>query len=171
MTQVNTRIASLAYLAALALSAPALAGAVSVNSADGIVTLEATDASVDVVMENLAQSLGFEVERLGPASCSKPVWGRYSGSLGNVLSRALEKQSHLILYSAATSAVEKVVLFGSCEAPVESAAIAAPQASPQPQPRTSAQQGRSALLAQPKPLAREIIPQPPAAIRSRSGVN
>ena len=159
------RIDATIALAEFLLPAIAAAGTVTVNEAQGKLSIDTTDAAVDEVLAQIGQSQGFEVERIGAAAVEK-LSGNFAGSLGDVVARILQNENHMIVHSATAKAgIARIVLFGS-GSKAETASSAAPTVG-------AATRGNAAGM--PKPLPREVIspnpsatPQQRALTRSRS---
>ncbi len=160
----------------LALPHSGQAGPVSVTNVDGRLTVEATDAGVDEVLTRLGEVQGFQL--LAPVTASRKdgISGRFEGSLDSVLSRILHNESHMIIHSAnSQSGIARIVLFG-----LQGEATAATTAPSPAATRVVVTRSRTAtaVVDQPRPLAREIIsappqsrPVPPVPVRTRSGTN
>ena len=173
MIDTRLRCAALAFFA---VSTSAYGGAatavpsVTIGSVDGVVTLDASEASVDSVLASLGKTYGFKIERIGQVASAK-VWGHYTGSLTSVLSRVLESESHMIVHSnASKGGIDKIVLYGeSYERPADTRSIPPDRQQP---PAQSQAASRSGFTGGPRPLAREIIPPAqPVASQARVGAN
>ena len=153
-------------LAAFMLPAMAVAGTVTVNEAQGKLSIDTTDAAVDEILAHVGQSQGFEIERIGPVPDEK-ISGNFAGSLADVAARILQNENHMIVHSAtAKTGIARIVLLGP---PAKTDAVASAAAPAVATP------GRRTAGSSPQPLPREVIapsgptPAPqPVAKRPRS---
>ena len=154
------------------------AGPVSVNEAHGWITIDATEASVDLILTKLGEAEGFVLQVSWKTPRSDVVSGRFEGSLTTVLARLLHNESHMIVHSTdVDSGIARIVLFGAADdssggqtttAPATPSPVAA---APVPAARTRSSPAPTSV--QPKPLPREVIappqPQRQSAARIRGG--
>ena len=173
----NMSASAAAILLIIAVSAPesSSAGTVAVTTGDGLVTIDAADASIDEILTKLGEAQGFQFDLGGKKPETDAVSGRFEGSLKSVLTRILHNESYMIVHSSkSTTGIERIVLFGDGNVPN---AVPAPGTPARVAPASAVDpRARAAAVAsvQPRPLPREVIPPPPPArqaqTRSRSGV-
>jgi hypothetical protein len=98
---------------ALALSSGANAGVVTVTQggANADVTVTVQDATVDVVLQELQEKFGFEVEGLGNASKSEALTATMSGSVVSVVERLLRNWNHMVIRAPdKPGGIEKILI-------------------------------------------------------------
>lgn len=89
---------------------PAAAQEASVRLDGGRVVVDAREASVEAVLEQLAGVTGVVLERLDDALLAGSLSGSRRGSLEQVLGWVLRGQSYVLVYSPVTARVERVVV-------------------------------------------------------------
>ena len=138
MTEASDRVAwhqrAAMIIAMLIVPLAVAAGTVTIDNTAGEIAIEANSATIDEVLTRIGEHQGFEVERLGLAP-SVAMSGRFSGTTGEVVSRILQHESHMIVHSATAQAgIARIILFGATEtnpaAPAATPAAAVPAAIP-----------------------------------------
>ena len=138
------------------------AGTVTVTTAQGLISVDANDASLDDVLARLGEQHGFQIRSSGKSPSADTISGQFEGTLGAVLARILHGESHMIMHSAgAKSGIARIVLFGASNS--ASAAATGQQIAYQVPPVAAKTRSSAAVqpVAQPRPLAREVIPPVP----------
>ena len=130
---------------------------IDIDASAGTLLVEANDATTDEILTRLGNSLNFDVERIGELTDNGMKNRRLTGSAQQVLDRLLERDNHMVISSAQTRTVDRVILFGPRQA---EQVQAAESAAPHPVPATAAAPlpVPAAVIA---PLAKPV--SPPAA--------
>ena len=89
---------------------------IDIDPSAGTLLVEANDATTDEILTRLGNSLNFEVERIGELSDNGMKNRRLTGSAQQVLDRLLERDNHMVISSAQTRTVDRVILFGPRQA-------------------------------------------------------
>jgi hypothetical protein len=96
------------------------------------ITLEAKNAPVEQLLKNLGDCLHFEVAYAEPFDKSIVVTGKFSGEIGDVLTRALRGMSFITIYDGST--IKRIVVTSSKGSPP---AVAHPSSPAQPTATTA----------------------------------
>lgn len=113
LANAKIRMAQFLFAGVLSASTPCLGGTVSMTSADaGVVKLEADQATFDEIVEKLAGTYGFGVERSENADSGEQlITTKIEGKLDAVLRRLLRNRNYLIVRKKDDpSQIEKIVL-------------------------------------------------------------
>jgi hypothetical protein len=102
---------------------PAWAGSssIEIDKANGSLTIEADNASIDDVLNQIGEANGFEVTRNGAGEPSV-VSGQYEGTIKSVVSNILKRENHMIVYSP-VGGISRIILYRACKG----IAVPAPQ--------------------------------------------
>ena len=103
-------LASLIF--ALSLTTPLLAGSISVkmDKLNDSLMIDAENASIDDVLNEIRSANGFEVTRNGRGEPSV-VSGQYEGPIESVVLRILRRENHMIVFSGDTGGISRIVLY------------------------------------------------------------
>ena len=146
-------------LAGLAPLSSGRAGTVTVTAAQGLISVDANDANLDEVLAKLGEQQGFKIRSTGKSQSADTISGQFEGTLAAVLARILHNESHMIMHSASAKAgIAQIVLFNAGNS--APAAATGQQMGYQVPPPAAKTRSSAPIqpLAQPRPLAREVIP-------------
>jgi hypothetical protein len=170
-------LASLLF--ALSITTPLFAGSISVkmDKLNDSLMIDAENASIDDVLNEIRSANGFEVTRNGRGEPSV-VSGQYEGPIESVVLRILRRENHMIVFSGDTGGISRIVLYRASKllplrTAQETAALfavqqPAPIAITTPQPVSSAlpqpvtPPNSRALAGHPQPATKDAAPSQPS---------
>ncbi len=161
--------AVLLFSAIAASSSPSAAGPFTVTAGDQPrhVMIEASDASVDAILAELAETHGFTIERPISDISSRTWSGHYEGALSDALARLLENENYVLEHSrGAKSGIARVKLFATDRTAQDTTTVSriSGQATP---PAAVAPQPAAKSAAAPVPQSRNLGPLQTAAAAPR----
>ena len=124
--QGTRRLGWLALSAAF-LASTAIAGTVTVEQGRGHLIVDARDATIVEILDQLRKIRPFDIERIGDISTSLKVTRRFEGEFRQIMNRVLENESHVLVTARSSPDIQTVVLYGTPATTRASATKPAPQ--------------------------------------------
>ena len=124
----------------LSQSAAAWAGTVSVepDKSHATIVVTAGNATVDEILETLAERTAFDLERIGDVELPRTITHTYTGTPRQIVDRLLKNENYAVLTSSEAGSIQRVVVYARpsvTAAAWSQPAAPMPLAQPLPQPQ------------------------------------